>query len=436
MTPAAELELLTRAVDGDLSAGERRDLRRLLSRSADARTLFGQLKVQSDRLRRLPKVSPPADLAARVITRVRELPPYHSVTPAPLPFAPPARRRSWALLAVAASLFLALGASSFWFAHRRSAANTDTAQTGDFRQRPANGRDRNPLPIPVDPVVRDALPPEHGPLASLPPASEERHADLLPRELLTPPPAASPLEVAVAPRPVRSPSPDLMGADFGRVASFAAVRVRLPFLTSLAEVHDRPGARDQLLRELQHDTPYRLDLFAANAGRGLESVIEAAKGCGITLHVDAAARDRLKKKQPTTFVVYVDGLTSNEVRDLVARLAADDAKRPARAFDLLHLTPAQPADGKDLRELLGLDPGLWKRPDAAPKAITAGTADQVVRAMAGGGKPEKAAVALAYLPANARVKPAASKELQQFLAKRGDRKPTAVPLMLVIRGTN
>ena len=69
------------------------------------------------------------------------------------------------------------------------------------------------------------------------------------------------------------------------------------------------------------------------------------------------------------------------------------------------------------------------------KPISAGTADQIVKSVSG--KPaEKSAVLLTCAPTTARTAPNTSVELKQFLAKRGDRKPNAVPVVIVIRPGN
>ena len=46
-------------------------------------------------------------------------------------------------------------------------------------------------------------------------------------------------------------------------------------------------------------------------------------------------------------------------------------------------------------------------------------------------KTEKVAVVVAYSPMNGQ--PTASREIKQFLDRRGDRKPDAKPLMLVLK---
>ena len=49
---------------------------------------------------------------------------------------------------------------------------------------------------------------------------------------------------------------------------------------------------------------------------------------------------------------------------------------------------------------------------------------------------EGSAVLLTWSPAQGRTPPATSAELKTFLAKRGERKPNAVPVIIVIRHGN
>ena len=60
MLPADQLELLTTAVDGELTARQSRRLRRLLAASDEARAALTRLQSDSGRLRDLPKLAPPA----------------------------------------------------------------------------------------------------------------------------------------------------------------------------------------------------------------------------------------------------------------------------------------------------------------------------------------------------------------------------------------
>jgi hypothetical protein len=154
---------------------------------------------------------------------------------------------------------------------------------------------------------------------------------------------------------------------------------------------------------------------------------------------DAMATERLKRRMPGSFVVYTESLTAAEVRDLLLKLAAEDAKTTQRTLDSLHVVGATSADQKDLKDTLGFDPGPWKKP-ATPspgdaKPISAGTADQLAKSVSTSGPKavEKPAVLATYGPTASRTPPLASKELKLYGEKRGERKPNTVPVMIVIR---
>ena len=200
---------------------------------------------------------------------------------------------------------------------------------------------------------------------------------------------------------------------------------------------DRDEVRQQFLAELGHDPAYRLDLFARDPAKGTELFQTAAKAAGLVVHADKATADRVQRKQATAYLVYTESLTAAELGELMARLSAADGKATHKAFDAVHATPATPADQRDLRDVMGTDPGLWKRPavTADPKSVSSGTGDRIARTLtdpAGKGA-EKSAVLLTFAPTQVRTQPAASRELRQYLDRRGDRRPNAVPVLIVIR---
>lgn len=63
----AHLDLINRAVDGDLDAAESAELERLLAASAEARKLKQDLEAMESVLRSIPEVQPPAALNARLL---------------------------------------------------------------------------------------------------------------------------------------------------------------------------------------------------------------------------------------------------------------------------------------------------------------------------------------------------------------------------------
>lgn len=415
MTPS-DLELLTQAVDGELSARDSRRLRRLLEASAEARVLLAHLESDRNRLlQAAPVAEVPGNLFSQIMARVAHTHPGRRseiTTP---------RKSSaynpWAALAIAASLFIAVG--GFWTAYVVRNSGGEVARHGQQHQgNPSQNADS----------IRNDLPPEHAPLASRPAEEPDRRTVVaVPPRPVEPATKPAP-EIAAAPRPVMLPniftSPLLEPS-----APFETVQVRLPFLAPLADVKDRSEA---LLREFDQPA-YRLDLFGKNPNRCLDMLLSAAKSNGLTIH-DARPK---KGPQPTSFVVYIESLKPVEIRDLLVKLAAADSRQTNREFGLLHLSPANAADHREMKDLLGIDVGLWKRTDAVPatRSITAGTGDAVAKSVANGiaRGPEKSAIALPLLPANLRPKPSSSMEIQKFLARRDGRPAGSVSLMIVLR---
>jgi hypothetical protein len=404
-----QLRLLTVAVDGELSPAEQWAVHALLVESVEARTALARLQSDSIRLRNVRKVQPPTTLAPRIIARLPHCEPARQV----------ARRdhRHRQLAALAASLFLAVAAGTFFLTRpHRPQANTgpETAQN--------NGQLDKLLPREAPPVI--APQPAVPSIPSAPPPTAVVVADRPPAPTLEPIPpprlkGERPADVLTAPPLVP-------------IGPLARTAIRLPLLISVADL-EQDDAKQRLVEELGREPAYRIDLFATDAARAAELFQSAAKKHGLTLHIDAGATTRIKRKQATAYLVYMECLTPAEVRDLLSALSAADAK--THVFDALHATPAAHADQVALKELLGIDPGLWKRP-AKPtpaKPISAGTGDEIAKALTAPKSGDKHAVLLSFTPAAVRTHPSMSKELKEFLARRGERKASAVPLLIAIR---
>lgn len=400
------LQLLTAAIDGELSPAEQWKVHRLLCESEAARTLFARLQSDSVRIKSLRR-TPPANLVERVMANLPKAEP--AVKPAHRE-----RSRKWLVAGLAASVLLACGATSFLYSSR-TAPRQDGSST-------AQGHTPNLVDVLPRTTAPQSLPPA-------PPVPPERNV----AEFVPPAPPATPDRID------EIPPPRVKGADVFAFPPQKAIpplerfAVRVPLLMTVAEL-ERDDAKQSLLEELTREPAYRIDLFAKDTARGVEAFQAAAKESGIALFSDATALDRVKRKQSTSVVVYAESLAAADIRDLLAKIAAEDAKNTQRVFDSFHATPALPADQAALKDVLGTDPGLWKRPMSAtdPKPISAGTGDELTKTLTA--KPaDKPAVLLSFTPAAFRTNPALSKELKEFLAKRGDRKASAVPFLLVIR---
>lgn len=432
------LHLITAAVDGELSDREARRLGRLLNASADATALYEKLKADRDRLRSLPQVPPPANLRSRVMAKIACL------TPAPIPV--PARRpepttrsvshtiRQWVPISLAASLLIGVAGTSFWFFVRDN-DNTTLAHNPN-RPPPATKQGAS------DPAWAKWLPADGSRLPSAPMPSVRRDDTLVQKDPLVVP---LPQAVAIAPAP-RVPDRDLLGAHpRPELPHFDLVEVRLPFLKALADF-DREDVRQQLTDELGQDPAFRIDLFSRNMVRGVELFQTAARASGLTVHADMATMNYVKKGQLGAVVIYTDSLTAPQLTSLFTKLNTEDARVSPHVFDMLHAAPISREDEIEIRRVLGTDPGLFKR--ALPergvkevekgKSVSAGTGDQIVKSItAGQGKSAaSSAIMLTWSPSAGRTPPLISNELKTYLGKRGDRKPNAVPVIIVIRHGN
>lgn len=458
---AAQLELITAAVDGELSATEQRAFRALLASSAEARELFGRLKADSLRVAALPRVAPPADLQAKIMARLgattpapasrpktqkspaaapvtepaRKLVPAHAHSPAPR------RTARWVPAALAASVLLCITAASFAFFQGTGPKN-QIAKNSWANILPSGPENTHGVPSPTGP--------NPNPDRERPDPAFVARADVSPVPPVPNPREVPAPEIATAPAP-RAVNPDFIGSPFRlTLPPFERVEIRVPFLRPAADL-GREDIAQELTDELRRD-PARLDLFVRDTARGVEVFQNAAKAAGLAVHVDAATLEKLKKKQAHSVVIYTESLSAAELAALFAKLSAEDAKYSPRVCDSLHANAVARADELELKAVLGLDVGLYKRPTPATgqgaervpsgKSVTAGTIDQVVQSVSGGSPsasakgPDKHAVLLTWQTAHpnlARTNPAASAELKQYLQKRGARPANAVPAVIVIR---
>lgn len=477
MLSTEQLELITTAVDGELSAMETRAFRRLLESSAEARALFAKLKADSERIQTLPQTAPPADLHAKVLARIAATTPapqrpkptrssaakhpaQHSQPApksAPEPRESPYRRTpAWVPAALAASLLLGITVGSFAFFRGEREPKHMTGQHPWAHSLPAPQGRPTAVPSPSAIAPRE-----------LPPANPDSVARVNVVPIPEPHPATpEPLATAPEPRPAKR---DLIASPLlPKLPPFDLIQIQLPFLRTVAEF-DREDTRQELTDELTRGGfAFRFDLFVRDPARGVEVLQLAAKAGGVTLYEDAATLDKLKKRQAQAVVIYLECLTPAELTDLFAKVCTEDMKFSPRVCDSLHVMPIIRADEMELKVVLGVDVGLYKRPRAGgtggtggnsgtgrtsgtgqggnlfldktgtPKPVSAGTIDTVTKSLTTppAKRVEKPAVLMTWQtthPSIGRTMPSMSNELKQFLAQRGDRKPNALPVIIVIR---
>lgn len=438
MLPDRLCQLLTAYVDGELTARQTRAVQRLLGRSAEARTLVRQLQADAAQLRRLPREQLPADFAAQVLLALRERGlEYRSRKASPhRPITVP----SWLGLAVAASVLLVISAASYLY-FLASAEQPGVATTN---QRPSTD----------ERLVGPLLPEGASSLANKStPSHPQQDRELLPAPqpdtiVHQPVPESEPPTV---PQPEREPE-SILATPTPKMESFPQIAdTKLALILSLAELH-QPQPHKELTAELYKDSSFRIELACHESGKALDRLRAAFQAQGIRLAVDQVAQDRLKLKLRTSYALYVENVTAEEVAKVLRHLGNEDRKaKPRRQFDKVILQRMTEGDHQEVSKLLGVDPrtlGTTRTKSLRDLDLTQplakSTADQVEQALKGQsgrptpGKPlakpgERLAVVVPYNPVRPR---AASPQVRQFLDSRGPRQPNTLQLVLVLRGNN
>jgi hypothetical protein len=445
-----QLTLITAAIDRELTGPEWVALQQLLSVSSEARQLYAQLADDSRRIRRLSwrEMPVPPDVSERIRARIAALPagsqrPIAIAPPVTTPAGSGSGRAVWQHLvpiAVAASVLFAVTMASFAVFSQTERLKTKTRILA--QQAPLRGE---------APIVPKPSPTESPPARPPGPGTSEEPAT-------SPPVGPMPKEVPPQPTVAMAPEPRLVARDLigsqilPALPPFERVEVRLPFLHPVADL-PRDDVRQSLLDEVQSSLATRFDLFVRDTARGVDVFEKAAAAMGLKLYVDSATRDKLKKKQLHSVVVYTDALTAAEIAQLFSKIASEDQQFSPRVCDSLHALPAGRQDEMELKALMGIDPRLFKRPSektnsgfTTPKpAVTAPvqhlsekTIDMVTDNLTKSAERarDKSAVLLTWQtihPSIPRTPPAASAELKQFLQKRGESDPLATPILIIIR---
>src|SRR5262249_9091802 len=114
MLSEEHLRLLTAYVDGELSPRQLHRVSQLVETSSEARQLLHDLGKDSRQLAALPRKLPPRDLPRRVLRQAAEMPAPVPATPSTL-VPPPSAMPSWLMVVLAASVFVAVTAGSYWY---------------------------------------------------------------------------------------------------------------------------------------------------------------------------------------------------------------------------------------------------------------------------------------------------------------------------------
>lgn len=442
-------QLLSAYVDGELSSRQRRNIVRLLYRSAEARQLLQQLKADACILRQLPRPPLPADLTDHVLHLIAERqlkPSQHRIA-----VVKAASATAWmgpiASWAVAAAVLLVLGVASYFYfaASLGQPTITEIAQNQPELSAPITQPEE-----PGPPIAKDDGDQERASEPTLPKADR--------------PPIVKPPKVVQQrgdrPKPNVPDKPPLLPKEQAaplteRLEMFQFERVPdlLPVIIKISDL-DRPPARKKLIAELQNDSAFRLELPCPNGTKAFDRVQKAARKLRIGLIIDKPAQERIKLKWRVSYALYIENVTPEQLTQFVRQIKLEDRKRAAgkaaeAQIDRLVLMRMSASHHKELTTLLGVDPTITVPNATGPlgadprNSLTDVTARQVGQALAGQGgvprpgpgksisqPPENIALVLAYNP----VHPSpGSDEIKQFLESRKPARPGTVCVVLVLR---
>jgi negative regulator of sigma E activity len=465
MLPERVTQLLTAYIDGELNARQRQAVERLLGESAEARTLYEQLRHDADVLRQLPRRKLGEDFSQRVLRSISErLTHAASARTLAAPgngvragqgrggrFADRAVYPMWIGVAAVAAMLLVAVLTSFLY------------------YQAARQPKQESMPV----AKNESVPPQKAPDAKST-AERKDAAKLSSKEATKPPSVAAKSQEPEEPAEtndeeksatVKGPPPLDFVADADPSVD-ATPTPRLEVFKRLDELKlsaalplrnlnqsDQEERLRGLFRQEGASHAFHLDVMCSETGRGLERLEAAFKSQGIKLLVDQAAEIRWKNGFKTNYAIYSEDVTAEELTKVLQLLGKEEKKaEPKRRFDRVVIHQLTPSNQKQLCRLLGVDPKALPAKAEAPlgvdirKPLSESTAEQVADSLAGKGtprpkpgepvqvkKPERLALVLSYNPL--RVRPDRSKEIKSFLDSRKDRRAGTLQILMVLRGS-
>ncbi len=403
MLTANDRILIAASVDGSLDPRQHERLHLLLKQSSDARRLQRALRRERSKIAELPQHSAPASVLPAVMARIAEVEPWSTL---PSVSRVPQKRRLLPF-AVAASVAMLAGLGVWYGVQANQHRGLAQAQVQSL-----------PHVEPTEPMILDVSPE----VVSRIPLFD------YPDDVVVVDP-----EVAPVPRVAPDRPREVYGAPFIPLPKLDAVQVKLPLLAEFQDLN-RDEVKKRLTLELSKSPTVRVDLFSRDPLKAAELLIATGRATGVHVIIDRVAQERLRRRIPTTWLLYSESLTPEEITTWLLRLAAADAK-PATAnptqtvYQSLHIPGTSSHDAKDLKDLLGIEQRKLKTTKANPaKPLSDGTLAEISSSL----QKDKSAILVSYLPQKSRVNPNYSRDIKAWLDRRGDRKPGTVALEVIL----
>jgi hypothetical protein len=401
--------------------------------------MLQQLQDDSRVLRNLPRAPLGRDLAPRVMRAISDRR-LSVARRAALTERPPFP--AWAGLAAAAAVLLAVFCGSYLYFY--AAHNGHPPSLGSFIAHKTAPTD-NPQPPVKPPEVpstviadnnvgpSDVVAPE-----KVDPEKKQPEPDRVTVEKNPPNTDTTP----VAPK--KDPNETAVGRTIPRLEVFDEVKTKVVFNIALKEL-DQEKNQKRLREELEKDNAYRFEMVFKNP-KAFERLEAGFKAHGIRLLIDQLAQARMKSRQKTNYVLFVEDVTPEEVAKILETVGAQD--KAEAQFGQVFIQSLTEADHKEVANLLGIDATKLGPTPKGPagvdlrKPLSETTAQEVTNTLTGKGTPRpeagkapltRQAIVLSYNPVRP---PKTSKEIQQFLGSRAPRREGTVQVLLVLRGNN
>ena len=193
--------------------------------------------------------------------------------------------------------------------------------------------------------------------------------------------------------PSTPPKPDT--ALTNRLDLFHLDRVPdlLPVIAKVNDL-DQESARKKFIVELRKDSNFRMDLPCLHGSKAMERVQRAARTLHYDLIIDKQAQERIKLKWRTSYALYLENVTPEELAGFVRQVGIEDRKSAAKKsgeaqIDRFVLIRMNAQHRKELTTLLGIDPTSTAPSATGPlgtdvrKPLSGLTAQQLGKALAG-----------------------------------------------------
>jgi hypothetical protein len=374
-----QTRLLTAYIDGELDAADRRAVEQLLVESREARALWAKLENDSKDVRGLPVHKAPDTLADVVMETLNDQQPSPILQrKLALPSSRPAIP-TWARLAVAASLLLAVGVCAFFAAGglMRRWEGPDAISTMPKKQAAPLEKDAaDDGPKPFDPFFADLV------------ASAAK--------------------------------------DFGSAVKEKDTGVRL-----MVKELNLPATAARLGNELKKAPGFLLDVPTANTAKAVERFEKAFETAGIPLLIETGATASLAKKLPkVSYILYAEDLRQEDITHILQHFGVGEATSTSgSAVERMVMKSLTDNDRKNVANSMRV--AVEKLAPAKSLSGDLPTLVDAPPAMTNTG----ALVALpprAFLMTASGADPQKSEELRRFLTARRALRPGTVQVVVLI----